>query len=709
MSKKWKRIFRTLSLATPLSLPLVVLSAENNASASNNTNPEKPTKPEAPKEPTNDPNFNTFSSEASDKLKEMVSGALNAFESYVNDEIGKAEKFEDDYKKQLSKITYLKIVDSYIKKHKQEIQENPIGKGLNFLFPKMISTNRNVNVSEIKIGEKTYSNVWTGLSSPTDYVTAAGQGAEFKVIEGNRVNDFNEERFKKSLEQYGKELSEKSGSLFYDDADVPELDKDVFLNFEKLNDKNGYIINPPKNFNSWDDYIISKIKPRVLDFDLEMNIKLTQDEEEEKEKKVEEEEDLPAEDQNPEDKVLDPTKKDEVFQGIPPLSPEVKFQYADKTLDQISKLISSGTHSSEVFFFKNPINTRYIYTVTKTELQGNNLVATVELKDSINTESKRSFEINVVKDTPETALLKESLYESIQSVYGSLYSALGIDSRIDYEKLASQSVSDALFHIIDSGVKLINTEKIVNEFNKAIDVYKPDVHINNGSIANVKLINDFKANMRELLLTALKTSSINNLPYFFSLVNGINSKKSKLWIRMKRDEKLPGKLSEREIDPKEIDEFYQNLETKIYKLRKTTDLSTFNVSKWYDKFINDLKTSSDELLLLQEVIEDQNIQENPDEPNTEESKKQNQAEKYNSLKEINRQTRQQNSNINRNLGIGLFVIGTIGSIVNAVSLVASFMLKKSKQYKKLTILLSIVFGTILVIGLVLLILGVKGI
>ncbi|SYV97576.1 Uncharacterised protein, partial [Mycoplasmopsis edwardii] len=90
----------------------------------------------------------------------MVSGALNAFESYVNDEIGKAEKFEDDYKKQLSKITYLKIVDSYIKKHKQEIQENPIGKGLNFLFPKMISTNRNVNVSEIKIGEKTYSNVW---------------------------------------------------------------------------------------------------------------------------------------------------------------------------------------------------------------------------------------------------------------------------------------------------------------------------------------------------------------------------------------------------------------------------------------------------------------------------------------------------------------------------------------------------------------------
>ncbi|SYV97575.1 Uncharacterised protein, partial [Mycoplasmopsis edwardii] len=260
-----------------------------------------------------------------------------------------------------------------------------------------------------------------------------------------------------------------------------------------------------------------------------MNIKLTQDEEEEKEKKVEEEEDLPAEDQNPEDKVLDPTKKDEVFQGIPPLSPEVKFQYADKTLDQISKLISSGTHSSEVFFFKNPINTRYIYTVTKTELQGNNLVATVELKDSINTESKRSFEINVVKDTPETALLKESLYESIQSVYGSLYSALGIDSRIDYEKLASQSVSDALFHIIDSGVKLINTEKIVNEFNKAIDVYKPDVHINNGSIANVKLINDFKANMRELLLTALKTSSINNLPYFFSLVNGINSKKSKLW------------------------------------------------------------------------------------------------------------------------------------------------------------------------------------
>ncbi|UWV81480.1 hypothetical protein [Mycoplasmopsis cynos] len=120
-----------------------------------------------------------------------------------------------------------------------------------------------------------------------------------------------------------------------------------------------------------------------------------------------------------------------------------------------------------IFFFRNPINTRYAYTVIALAEESSNLLATVELKDVINPNAKRSFLIKVEKSNDaRVALLTEQLFKSIQEVFYELYKAVGLDEKLDYDKLLSGAVSNALFHIVDSGVKLINNEKINQEFNK---------------------------------------------------------------------------------------------------------------------------------------------------------------------------------------------------------------------------------------------------
>ncbi|WAM03807.1 hypothetical protein ONA22_02130 [Mycoplasmopsis cynos] len=168
-------------------------------------------------------------------------------------------------------------------------------------------------------------------------------------------------------------------------------------------------------------------------------------------------------------------------------------------------------------------------------------------------------------------------------------------------------------------------KKLIKSLIKFIEVYKTDLKISEDFSYSNNYINGFKNNIRELILTALKTSRINNLPFYYSLVQSFNNKKfgisKRIEGRIKPNANLtsnkPGEskyekeLIAKNIDLNELNTFYQNLETKIYKLRKTTDLLTFNVSNWYKGFISNLSVVSKELLLLQDVIGDRAVVQPP--------------------------------------------------------------------------------------------------
>ncbi|EIE40201.1 MSC_0620 family F1-like ATPase-associated subunit [Mycoplasmopsis canis] len=729
MNKKIKTLFKSISISSVIFVPLSVLSAETNTNNNGTSTPDKPAKP---KEPKNDPEFGKFREIADKQLKEMIKSALDNLPSYIEDQISKVEKLETDYKKRLSKITYLKVVDKYFKKNKQKFIDDPVKNGLNLIFPWMISRNRNVNISKIKYNNKDYDSVWTGLSDPTDYVKPLGEGAQINPTEKNAINHFDKAKFESSLTEYAKALNEGFGKLVYDEKDVLELDKDFKLNFDDANSKESYNITPPKGFNNWDDYIISKIKPRVTDFDIELNIKLTKDEEQPQNQ--EQPKDEPQDEPLPEDdKAKDPVKTEEVSQGIPALAPELKWQYLNE-----SNIVSLFSVKQDIFFFKNPVNTRYEYKVLEVKKEGDKYIAKVELHDLVNTQAKRTYstEVYMHNKDQKNALLTERSYNVIKDIFSKLYRGLGIDENIDYEKLGSGILSDALFQIVNSSVQLISTEKFINNYNRVIEAYKDELKLDD--IENST--SGFDANLRELVLSSLKTSNINNFPYYFSLVDALNRKKEGLKRRIINNKELAEEFEKNNWSLDELNKFYLNLETKIYKLRKSTDLSTFNVTKWYSRFIANLETVSKELLLLQVVVNDPSLKqpskpthtENPEQPNESEprvnsaeatssstptsneiielaNKDEKRAEAYKKMTELNNESRKTNNSIVTNFGIALSLIGFLGNIVNAYALFKIINYAKWKQHKKLSILLATVFGIILVTGIILIILGLGGI
>lgn len=179
----------------------------------------------------------------------------------------------------------------------------------------------------------------------------------------------------------------------------------------------------------------------------------------------------------------------------------------------------------------------------------------------------------------KTAALTELTYKTISKVFVDLYKSLGIDEKLDYLKLESDVVADALFQIVNSGVQLINTESFVKNYVGVQNAYADDVSLNLAT-SQVQNTKGFEDNLVELTLAATKTSTINNYPFYFQIVNALNTKKDRLKARItNNNEKITKELSEKGMDISQINTFFNNLETKIYKLRKSADLSTFNVIK----------------------------------------------------------------------------------------------------------------------------------
>lgn len=726
MNKKFKKLFNLLALSPTLLVPLALVSQTpgegqnpNPGTGGEQQNPGGTQAPQTP--PKNAEDFDSFKEIAENATKEMVTNAVNNFISWVDDQKQRINTQETDFQKKLSKITYLNILSNFFKKNKDEIIANPSAKDLNIIFPLVAGTQRNVDISNIKYNNEDFNGVWVGSTNPTDYKTPLGEGTTFQVPDGGKdqVNSWDKKKLEESLGKYGKSLLEEFNKLIYKEEDALEIDKDYFLSLNEDPKDNRYDIKPPQGYNSWDEYIVSKFKPRISKFDLEKNIELTKEEQEQQQQQQPPDPDNP--DNPDQDKPTDPVKTQEISQGIPPLSPELKWHQMDDS-DIAVKFDSNKDSNNEIFFFKNPVNTRYKYTVQSVKKEGDKYIAEVKLSDTVEVDKNRTYTAEVkVHNNKKSAALTELTYQTISKLFTDLYKSLGIDEKINYTNLESNQLSDALFQIVNSGVQLINTASFIKNYEAVQNAYANDISLIEVS-KTVLNSSGFEDNLTELTLASMKTSQINNLPYYYSLVNALNRKKELLKNRITRNDKLEVQLKEKGIDIKHINTFYSNLETKIYKLRKSTDLSTFNVTKWYERFIQNIKIVSEELLLLQKVIgETQTSQSQPTQPNIpaganaqENIQSQEPApnpaedEQQAAYKEIIKRNNQEvktNGSIIMGFGISLWVMGLIASIANTFMLIKAFTTDRWKQYRKLSILLATSFVVAIIVGIVLHILG----
>jgi hypothetical protein len=154
---------------------------------------------------------------------------------------------------------------------------------------------------------------------------------------------------------------------------------------------------------------------------------------------------------------------------LPALDPLLDSFYADKTVDELKNLFTKDT-ANEMFFFNNPINTRYSYTVTKVEVKDDKLVTKIEIADKVNPKEKRTYEKTVeYTNTPEfkakQKVLKAQIQE-MQRLFNQLYKSLGLDDKIDYDDLGNDNLQQTLFSMVDLATKLVTIPEQGKEFKK---------------------------------------------------------------------------------------------------------------------------------------------------------------------------------------------------------------------------------------------------
>ncbi|MES3497072.1 hypothetical protein QMY45_01005 [Mycoplasmoides gallisepticum] len=250
-----------------------------NAPVANNNNRGAD---QAQKQPRQPANLATLKTDIDDKMSDAIGEFIQAIflgkDNLIDQKIAAIQNQSDlSFEEKFNKTLYYSQIKAFFAKNQNEIKTNPSKFGLDIVYPYVLSANDEFNKGTIVFNNKTYENKIWGNTDTTNYkkeVTGEGNSITPNADpqKAKVQNTTSDEEGKNVLKTYFNALKQSATSIFLNDSDLPGVGKDYDIN-GRVTDTNdaGVFSNPPKNFNSWDDYIISKIRPRFIDFDLEQN------------------------------------------------------------------------------------------------------------------------------------------------------------------------------------------------------------------------------------------------------------------------------------------------------------------------------------------------------------------------------------------------------------------------------------------------------
>ncbi|QKT05376.1 MSC_0620 family F1-like ATPase-associated subunit [Mycoplasma sp. OR1901] len=673
---------------------------------------------------------------------------------------GKTQEQKLDYKQRLSRLTYLHILKNFIKTNEKDIIDNPTKYEFTIIFPFVLAQNKAFDKGTATYNGKEYTDVTFGKKDPTDYIEALKKKYEVKedgtrkIETRDEVNGLQKGKFQDNLKQYYDKLLTSIGTILYNEKDALEIEKDINLEFGTIGDKQGYTITLPKGYASWDDYFKSRIRPRFVDFDLTANQEIQVEEEtEEQDQPVENptNPNKPPKGQPTEPIPAEPVDPKEQILAIPPLVPNIKNNFTNLTKDELiaqfneykSQYLNTSAPSTEsnqseaqptegnnapketkeaydareekeyndrrehsLFYFDNPYNTRYSYDVTEiTEIKkggdsNEKLIAKVWISDR-NDRSKKlrrpyEMEIHLLENDEDLKnnFLKEEEVKKIRTEYLRLYKALGIDSKVNYLDLKSNRLSKALFSMVAKAVDL-NNSKDFDDKRTEINSTSDDAFYTSNELWGYTL-------------NELRQSKVNNALYYESIYNAYEEQIVGFWGVAIKDESEPYRAQiikdweSQNFNLNVLNDLYNLVRYDLYKLNSTIKTSSFNLNTWYDSFIDSLTTLAKHERILNEITRTKDLSK---QEVVEEFKKY-----YNEAIEVLGKESETKSDFLRDFGIFLLSIGALGTLINLIVSLIKFS-KKTKQIKKLYLLIGISLAIVLVAGAILLSvgLGVKGI
>ncbi|WP_029608698.1 MSC_0620 family F1-like ATPase-associated subunit [Mycoplasma simbae] len=715
MSKKIKLIY-SLGAITSASLPLVAYSArlegeegtnnQNNPGAGTSnpgstpsTNPQGSQPNSAPK--TIDPQFDTFKNKANKQIADAIEKSIDVLIGYFKDEIAKLKLDEKmEYKKNLSRQIYLHILQDFFEKNKTAISQDPDKFGFYVTFPYALARERKYARGDVEFNGTKYDNVIFGQGS--DKMTKYDRVIDAKDIKktGEEDNFVENSHFDKTIAKYVKSLGEQIKSIVLDEKDfllIDDKENGFSLNHKRIADGDkqvsGFSVSNPKNYKSWDEYIVSKTTARFVEFDLKQNQEFVPEEVQPNQPKT-----------PPTIQPIIPGKPpigqppETVIEALPTLSPLVRAEYAgDSTIEDLNNLAQANTQ--DVFFFNNPVNTRYLYKVESVE-SGR---AKVSIAEKSKPNLKRVYTIGFDIESQRNVAWQKVLYEQFQGINETVlkfYKALGLDENLEYQTLANTNLINTVFGMVDQFIKTIYSQNYViyqaNSTKFWANKYK-----NNSS---KKVLAQARNDSAQTFLTAVSTSTFNDLPTWSAVAlvydTFIDEYKADVF-RFNKDIILANIKAMNDSFGKElknntkysaqtIDKFVDTIQKDVYKLKALSSHETLNMASWFDKYVSALEGVSKQFQILRTLADAK--------PVTADNFKQYDNDYQSAVKENKKQSQKVRS-FQSNFGIAMVVIGALVLTLFIALIILNF--KTIKQRKLRTL-----YAVFLAIGLVFVIAGI---
>ncbi|WP_158532106.1 MSC_0620 family F1-like ATPase-associated subunit [Metamycoplasma hominis] len=677
-----KKILLLSSFATvPLLSPIVVSAAPNNDP--NNKKPEL------------DPNFGEFESEAKKTIASTIEDGLKAIINYLQVQQQRLlENKELEFKLKIQQLIYLKNLETFLTKNKEEIQKNPNKYGIYLNTPLILGKEKNHDLQDINYEGDLFKSIKTGKTDPLDYKKAILPKGSVKEVAKDQLNTVKKDKYNQFLKKYKSDFLKEVNKLFFNEKDVLNIDKDV----ELIRDKNGvFSTTLPKGFKSWDEYFISKFKVRITKFDLKQNQE-TNEAEQKEEKNPDSLPDLkPLVDG---DKTSHLTKEQEknLIQSLPLLVPFISSNNLPSSLSQIKSQFDSldASKRQELFYFNNPINTRYKYSVFSFDINGNDIInLKVHISDNINPKLERTYLIE--KYTPSQDkyfnLLKETEIKSISEIFKPLYKGLGLDEKLDYNKLRNGYLRKALLAMIDSALQMsfkADKDSYSAISNKILQKYW--VKLQEDKTNTKKLLEEFGKTIRYTFFSYLNSLVVNNIYFWTTIAKAYNLVQLQFSEALKFNEKfIKTNLAEIKGNENVLRELFLLNKQLNYKFTALISQRDFNQEKWYSDYLELLSGIKHNFDLLSNLASNISIKANKEE-------KENFNKAYLEAVNVLNKNYLEQKKIIKKLGTSFIVISLIIIITNIII----FALLKNLKLKKKVIIIN---SVILAIALLILIIG----
>ncbi|CBW54313.1 Conserved Hypothetical protein, predicted transmembrane protein [Mycoplasma mycoides subsp. capri LC str. 95010] len=682
---------------------------------SGGSSPSGPAKPEISSE------FANFKDKAEKKIKETLEKVHTKANEIIDVELKKLKKLDEgtekteEYFKNLQKKVYL----TELKKHfgdKNKLSSNPEQYGFEITFPKVLANDKKIDTAIVKFNGKTYNNIKISKdSNDRDYTKVVNKDQKDGVEKNKKEQDnvITSHRFDAVLESYSQGWLSKLKDLVYkEDQDLPQFGKDIFFSEYKPNNTSnnettidGYTVKL-KEQKTWQDYIKNKIKNRFVDFDLNQNQSFQFNTQSSNSSKP-----TPPNIPDLNKKPLDPTEKRdqnsvEYAEQLPRLQPILKWQYADRAQDSIQNSFNSSNEEKEpMFFFINPINTRFKYHVTSLS----NGKATVKIKDQVKDVERTYYSSDITYGAdPRFTFILENLTKKIEAKFLQLYKALLLDEKINYVELNNDHLQTSLFGLVNLATRIVSDSKYLTDvlYNIATSKYQ--------SLSDISSDDDYAGWINRVsnqafarLLHAISASQLNNQNNPWSVLTGGFKSVQEIYQELARvtdtRKQIIKKANDYNVDLSHLDQIYDYLDTSILKAQTSANQigKALNILSWYDSFTNHVKDTSEHSALLKVLTDTSDIK--------------NDEKKLEEFQQTYQKAIQKLEENNREKKKPLIIVSSLFLVISLLFIIANTLIfliktKRSKNKNaKLTFIISTTISTIITISsIILLIIGLKG-